>query len=276
MFFFKRRKSRVLPGFGLTMGLTLVYLSLLVLIPFSGLLLKVSGMTWQQYTQTMLSSSVLASFRLTFGASFLAALINAFFGFIVAWVLVRYEFPLRRLADAIVDLPFAMPTAVSGIALTTLYQRIGDMIGYRIIFTQLGVLIALTFIGLPFVVRTLQPAIEDVERELEEVSASLGANRWKTFWRVIFPSVCPALITGFAMAFARALGEYGSVIFIAGSMPGRRIVSLEIVERLNENSPEGDLRAVAVAVTMLVASFLLLFCINLLQTWMNRRYVDSN
>lgn len=266
----------MLPGFGLTMGLTLVYLSLLVLIPFSGLLLKVSGMTWQQYTQTILSSSVLASFRLTFGASFLAAMINAFFGFIVAWVLVRYEFPMRRLADAIVDLPFAMPTAVSGIALTTLYQRIGDMIGYRIIFTQLGVLIALTFIGLPFVVRTLQPAIEDIERELEEVSASLGANRWKTFWRVIFPSVSPALITGFAMAFARALGEYGSVIFIAGSMPGRRIVSLEIVERLNENSPEGDLRAVAVAVTMLVASFVLLFCINLLQTWMNRRYVDSN
>lgn len=276
MVFWKKRKPRVLPGFGLTMGLTLVYLSLLVLIPFSGLLLKVSGMTWQQYTQTIFSSSVLASFRLTFGASFLAALINAFFGFIVAWVLVRYEFPMRRLADAIVDLPFAMPTAVSGIALTTLYQRIGDMIGYRIIFTQLGVLIALTFIGLPFVVRTLQPAIEDIERELEEVSASLGANRWKTFWRVIFPSVSPALITGFAMAFARALGEYGSVIFIAGSMPGRRIVSLEIVERLNENSPEGDLRAVAVAVTMLVASFVLLFCINLLQTWMNRRYVDSN
>ena len=256
------------------MGLTLVYLSLLVLIPFSGLVLKVGGMTWEQYAQTMFSAPVLASFRLTFGASLLAALINAFFGFIVAWVLVRYQFPLRRVVDALVDLPFAMPTAVSGIALTALYQRIGDMLGCRIIFTPMGVLIALTFIGLPFVVRTLQPAIEDVESELEEVSASLGANRWQTFWRVIFPAIRPALITGFAMAFARALGEYGSVVFIAGSMPGRRIVSLEIVERLNENSPEGDLRAVAVAVTMLVASFLILFCINLFQNWMNRRFSE--
>lgn len=258
------------------MGLTLVYLSLLVLIPFAGLILKVGGMTWEQYWQTMTTASVVASFELTFGASFLAALINAFFGFIVAWVLVRYKFPLRKIADAMVDLPFAMPTAVSGIALTTLYQKIGDAIGHQIIFTRLGVLVALTFIGLPFVVRTLQPAIEDVEKELEEVAASLGANRWQTFWRVIFPSVRPALVTGFAMAFARALGEYGSVIFIAGSMPGRRIVSLEIVERLNENSHEGDLRAVAVAVTMLVASFVLLFLINLWQTWMNRRFVDTN
>ena len=271
-----RRSKRVLPGFSLTLGLTLVYLSLLVLIPFSGLLLKVGGMTWEQYTQTIFSPVVLASFRLTFGASFLAALINAVFGFIVAWVLVRYTFPLRRVVDAIVDLPFTMPTAVSGIALTALYQRIGDMIGYRIIFTRMGVLIALTFIGLPFVVRTLQPAIEDIDSELEEVAACLGATRWQTFWRVIFPAIRPALITGFAMAFARALGEYGSVVFIAGSMPGRRIVSLEIVERLNENSPEGDMRAVAIAVTMLVASFVILFCINLLQTWMNRRFLDEN
>ena len=254
------------------MGLTLVYLSLMVLIPFSGLLLKVGGMTWESYVRTMTSNSVVQSFQLTFGASLLAAIINAFFGFVVAWVLVRYRFPFRRVVDAMVDLPFAMPTAVSGIALTTLYRRIGDAIGCQIIFTQMGVLIALTFIGLPFVVRTLQPAIEDVEKELEEVSASLGATRWKTFWRVIFPAVRPALITGFAMAFARALGEYGSVIFIAGSMPGRRIVSLEIVERLNENSPEGDLRAVAVAVTMLVASFLLLLIINLLQARMQRQH----
>ena len=271
-----RRSKRVLPGFSLTLGLTLVYLSLLVLIPFSGLLLKVGGMTWEQYTQTIFSPVVLASFQLTFGASFLAALINAVFGFIVAWVLVRYTFPLRRVVDAIVDLPFTMPTAVSGIALTALYQRIGDMIGYRIIFTRMGVLIALTFIGLPFVVRTLQPAIEDIDSELEEVAACLGATRWLTFWRVIFPAIRPALITGFAMAFARALGEYGSVVFIAGSMPGRRIVSLEIVERLNEKSPEGDMRAVAIAVTMLVASFVILFCINLLQTWMNRRFLDEN
>ncbi|MDO4549680.1 MAG: sulfate ABC transporter permease subunit CysT [Planctomycetia bacterium] len=272
---FQIKEKSVLPGFGLTMGLTLVYLSFMVLIPFSGLLLKVGGITWEKYWATMTSNSVVASFKLTFGASFLAACINAFFGFIVAWVLVRYRFPFRRVIDAMVDLPFAMPTAVSGIALTALYQRIGDMLGYKIIFTPLGVLVALTFIGLPFVVRTLQPAIEDVERELEEVSASLGASRWQTFWRVIFPAVRPALITGFAMAFARALGEYGSVIFIAGSMPGRRIVSLEIVERLNENSTSGDLSAVAVAVTMLIASFILLFIINLFQTWMNRRYLVS-
>ncbi len=253
------------------MGLTLVYLSLMVLIPFSGLVLKMGGMSWNQYITTMTAPSVLSAFRLTFGASFLAAIINAFFGFIVAWVLVRYDFPLRRLMDALVDLPFAMPTAVSGIALTALYQRIGDMIGMQIILTQLGVLIALTFIGLPFVVRTLQPAIEDVEQELEEVSASLGASRWKTFWRVIFPTVCPALITGFAMAFARALGEYGSVVFISGSMAGQRIVSLEIVELLGENTAAGDLSAIAIAVTMLLASFLILLLINLLQTWMNRR-----
>lgn len=255
----------------MTMGLTLVYLSLMVLIPFAGLMLKMGGMSWEHYITTMTSPSVLASFRLTFGASFLAALINAFFGFIVAWVLVRYEFPFRRLMDALVDLPFAMPTAVSGIALTALYQKIGNMIGMQIILTQVGVLIALTFIGLPFVVRTLQPAIEDIEQELEEVSASLGASRWRTFWRVIFPSVSPALVTGFAMAFARALGEYGSVVFISGTMPGQRIVSLEIMELLGDNTADGDLSAIAIAVTMLLASFLLLLLINLLQTWMNRR-----
>ena len=268
---FQLKQKSVLPGFGLTMGLTLVYLSFMVLIPFSGLLLRIGGMTWEHYVRTMTSPSVVDSFKLTFGASLLAAIINAFFGFVVAWVLVRYRFPLRRFVDAMVDLPFAMPTAVSGIALTSLYHKIGDMIGLEIIFTRLGVLIALTFIGLPFVVRTLQPAIEDIEKELEEVSASLGATRWRTFRKVIFPSVRPALITGFAMAFARALGEYGSVIFIAGSMPGRRIVSLEIVERLNENSPSGDLSAVAVAVTMLLASFVLLLIINLLQARMQRQ-----
>lgn len=272
---FHMRRKRVLPGFGLTMGLTLVYLGLLVLIPFAGLILKVGGMTWDAYWETITDPSVVTSFQLTFGASFLAALINAVFGFIVAWALVRYRFPLRRFADAIVDLPFAMPTAVSGIALLTLYQKIGDAIGHQIIFTRLGLLLALTFIGLPFVVRTLQPAIEDIERELEEVSASLGASRWKTFWRVLFPGLAPALTTGFAMAFARALGEYGSVVFIAGSKVGQRIVSLEIVERLNENSAAGDMRAVAIAISMLGASFVILLCINLLQTWMNRRYVES-
>ena len=196
---FRRRSKRVLPGFRLSMGVTLVYLSLLVLIPFAGLILKVGGMSWNQYWSIILSPRVLAAFRLTFGASLLAAGINAFFGFIVAWVLVRYKFPCRRLVDAMVDLPFAMPTAVSGVALLTLYKRLGQLIGMKIIFTEWGLLLALTFIGLPFVVRTLQPAIQDIEKELEEVSASLGANRWQTFWRVIFPALRPALITGFAI-----------------------------------------------------------------------------
>lgn len=268
---FQRHTKRVLPGFRLSMGLTLVYLSLIVLIPFAGLILKVSGMTWNDYWSIITSSRVLASFRLTFGMSLLAALLNAFFGFIVAWVLVRYRFPLRRLVDAMVDLPFAMPTAVSGVALLTLYKRLGQVLGCKIIFTEWGLLLALTFIGLPFVVRTLQPAIEDVERELEEVAASLGANRWQTFCRVIFPAVCPALITGFAMAFARALGEYGSVVFIAGtSLP---IVSIEIVKNL-QGGQEDLMCAVAIATTMLVASFLILFCINFMQTWMNRRFAD--
>ncbi|MDO4628687.1 MAG: sulfate ABC transporter permease subunit CysT [Planctomycetia bacterium] len=267
-----RHQKRVLPGFRLSMGLTLVYLSLLVLIPFAGLILKMGGMTWNEYWTTITSERVLDSFKLTFGASLCAALINAFFGFIVAWVLVRYKFPMRRLVDAMVDLPFAMPTAVSGVALLTLSKRLGNLIGVKIIFTEWGLLLALTFIGLPFVVRTLQPAIQDIEKELEEVSASLGANRLQTFCRVIFPSLCPALITGFAMAFARALGEYGSVVFIAGtSLP---IVSIEIVKNL-QGGQEDLMCAVAIATTMLIASFMILFCINFMQIWMNRRYMEN-
>ncbi|MBO5438874.1 MAG: sulfate ABC transporter permease subunit CysT [Thermoguttaceae bacterium] len=268
-----RRQKRVLPGFRLTMGLTLVYLSFLVLIPFAGLILTVGGMSWEEYWAGVTSPRVLAAFRLTFGASFCAAMINAVFGFIVAWVLVRYRFPFRRLVDAMVDLPFAMPTAVSGVALLALFKRLGNALDVKIIFTEWGLLLALTFIGLPFVVRTLQPAIEDVEKELEEVSASLGANRWQTFCRVIFPSLRPALFTGFAMAFARALGEYGSVVFIAGTaMP---IVSIEIAKNLQGNE-EDMMIAVAIATTMLVASFLILFCINFIQFWMNRRYMETN
>lgn len=267
---FRFKQRSVLPGFGLTMGLTLAYLSLMVLIPFMGLFLKLGGISGSDFYRIMTSPQVVSTFTLTFGASFIAASINAVFGFIVAWVLVRYKFPCSRVIDAMVDLPFMMPTAVSGIALFILYQHVGDILGCKIICTRLGVLVALTFIGLPFVVRSLQPALEDVERELEEVAASLGASRWQSFWSVIFPSVRPALVTGFAMAFARALGEYGSVIFIAGSMPGNRIISLEIVERLQENSVSGDLGAVAVAVSTLVISFILLLLINLLQTWMVR------
>lgn len=268
-----RRSKRVLPGFRLSLGLTLVYLSLLVLIPFAGLILKVGGMSWTQYWDIVTSTRVLAAFRLTFGASLAAAMINAFFGFIVAWVLVRYRFPMRRLVDAMVDLPFAMPTAVSGVALLALFKRLGQVLDFKIIFTEWGLLLALTFIGLPFVVRTLQPAIQDIEKELEEVSASLGANRWQTFCRVIFPALRPALITGFAMAFARALGEYGSVVFIAGtSLP---IVSIEIVKNL-QGGQEDMMIAVAIATTMLVASFVILFCINFMQIWMNRRFADNN
>lgn len=268
-----RRQKRVLPGFRLTMGLTLVYLSLLVLIPFAGLILTVGGMSWEEYWASVTSAQVLESFCLTFGASFCAAMINAVFGFIVAWVLVRYRFPFRRLVDAMVDLPFAMPTAVSGVALCTLFRKIGKTLDMKIIYTEWGLLLALTFIGLPFVVRTLQPAIEDIEKELEEVSASLGANRWQTFCRVIFPSLRPALFTGFAMAFARALGEYGSVVFIAGTaMP---IVSILITKNL-QGGPEDMMVAVAIATTMLAASFLILFCINFMQFWMNRRYMETN
>lgn len=268
-----RRSKRVLPGFRLSLGLTLVYLSLLVLIPFAGLILKVGGMSWTQYWDIVTSTRVLAAFRLTFGASLAAAMINAFFGFIVAWVLVRYRFPMRRLVDAMVDLPFAMPTAVSGVALLALFKRLGQVLDFKIIFTEWGLLLALTFIGLPFVVRTLQPAIQDIEKELEEVSASLGANRWQTFCLVIFPALRPALITGFAMAFARALGEYGSVVFIAGtSLP---IVSIEIVKNL-QGGQEDMMIAVAIATTMLVASFIILFCINFMQIWMNRRFADNN
>lgn len=253
------------------MGLTLAYLSLLVLLPFAGLLLKVSGMTWNEYWHIVTSPRVLTAFRLTFGMSLCAALINAFFGFIVAWVLVRYRFPMRRLVDAMVDLPFAMPTAVSGVALLALFKRLGQALDFKIIFTEWGLLLALTFIGLPFVVRTLQPAIQDIETELEEVSASLGATRWQTFWRVIFPSLRSALITGFAMAFARALGEYGSVVFIAGtSIP---VVSIEIVKNL-QGGQEDLMCAVAIAATMLAASFIILLCINFLQLWMHQKQVD--
>lgn len=274
---FSLGQRSVLPGFGLTMGITVVYLALIVLIPLAGLVVCVSGMDWAFFVKTVGSPRAVASFQLTFGTSLAAAGINVFFGFIVAWVLVRYRFYGRRILDAMVDLPFALPTAVSGIALAELYSShgwIGSRLPFQIDGTRWGVLIALTFIGLPFVVRAIQPALEEIEHELEEVSASLGATRWQTFWKVIFPSVRPAVFTGFAMAFARALGEYGSVIFIAGLVPMKtEIISQLIAIRLEEDN--GVLAASALALVMLVASFSLLFLINLLQLWGQRHLIDS-
>jgi sulfate transport system permease protein len=270
------KKRSVLPGFGLTMGFTLLYLGLVVLIPLAALVAKASGTTWPRFWQTITDPRVIASYKLTFGTSLVGALINAVFGFIVAWTLVRYTFPGRRIVDALVDLPFALPTAVSGIALTTLYAKNGwighllNPLGIQAAFTPLGITIALTFIGLPFVVRTLQPAIEDLDAEIEEAARSLGAGRLQILRRVIFPALVPALLTGFALALARALGEYGSVVFIAGNMPMKtEIASLLIVTKLEQYDYAG---ATAIAAVMLIASFALLLSINLLQWWSSRRY----
>ncbi len=264
------RQRHVLPGFGLSLGFTLLYLSLLVLIPLSTLFLKTMALNWEGFVQAVTSPRVVASYKLTFGASFLAAIINAGFGLIVAWVLVRYPFPGRRLVDAIVDLPFALPTAVAGIALTAIYAPngwIGKRLqphGITVAFTPLGVLVALTFIGLPFVVRTLQPVLEELDPDVEEAAASLGANRWQTFWRVILPALWPAWLTGFALAFARALGEYGSVVFISGNMPMKtEIVPLLIITKLEQYDYAG---ATAIATVMLLASFGILLGINVLQS----------
>ena len=270
------KRHTVLPGFDLALGFSLLYVSLIVLIPLSAAFLRTFELTWQQFLDATTTPRVLASYRLTFGASFLAALLNAFFGLIVAWVLVRYRFPAKRLIDALVDLPFALPTAVAGIALTAIYAQngfIGKWLPFKVSYTPLGVWVALVFIGLPFVVRTLQPVLEDVNRELEEAAATLGANRWQTFTKVIFPVVMPALLTGFALAFARALGEYGSVIFIAGNMPMvSEITPLLIITKLEQYDYAG---ATAIAVVMLVAAFVLLLVINLLQAWARKRQGGS-
>ena len=266
------KRHSVLPGFDLALGFTLLYLGFIVLIPLSAAFLKTFTMTWPAFWAAVTSPRVMASYRLTFGASFAAALLNAFFGLIVAWVLVRYEFPAKRLVDALVDLPFALPTAVAGIALTALYAQngwIGQFIPFKVSFTPIGVFVALTFIGLPFVVRTLQPVLEDLHSEIEEAAATLGASRWQTFTRVIFPIITPALLTGFAPAFARALGEYGSVIFIAGNMPMiSEITPLLIITKLEQYDYTG---ATAIAVVMLVAAFVLLLAINALQAWTRAR-----
>jgi sulfate transport system permease protein len=266
-----RKQHNVLPGFHLALGFTIFYLCLIVLIPLSMIFLKTASLSWQEFWQIVTEPRVMASYRLTFGASFIAACFNAVFGLLVAWVLVRYSFFGKKLIDALVDLPFALPTAVAGIALTALYARNGwlgqylEAWGFKVAFTPIGVVIALTFIGLPFVVRTIQPILQDLELEVEEAAVSLGASRWQTFRLVIFPSIAPALLTGFALAFARGLGEYGSVVFIAGNMPMvSEIVPLLIITKLEQYDYTG---ATAIAVVMLVASFILLFIINLLQWW---------
>lgn len=271
--FLKRRG--ILPGFGLTMGFTALYLSLIVLIPLGGLFLKSATLTWTQFWKTVTDPRVLSAYRISFGAALIAALVNAIFGLLVAWVLVRYRFPGKRMIDALVDLPFALPTAVAGISLTAIFAQNGwiggylEPLGIRVAYTPVGIVVALIFIGLPFVVRTVQPVLQDLDPEVEEAAASLGANRWHTFGRVILPTVLPALLTGFALAFARAVGEYGSVIFISGNMPMRtEVATLLIVTKLEQYEYGG---ATAIAVVMLMASFVLLLAINVLQWWSQRR-----
>jgi sulfate/thiosulfate transport system permease protein len=270
------KQHSVLPGFGLTLGFAVLYLGLVVLIPLAGLVAKVHSLTWGQFWATVTEPRVLAAYRMSFGGSLAGAAVNSVFGLIVAWVLVRYRFVGRRIVDALVDLPFALPTAVSGIALTSVYAADGwigrwlDRIGIHVTYTPLGVIVAMVFIGLPFVVRTLQPALTEIDGEIEDAAASLGANRWRTFWRVILPSIVPALLTGFALAFARGVGEYGSIIFISGNLPMRtEIAPLLVVSKLEQYDPAG---ASAIAVVMLTASFLVLLSINLLQWWNRRRY----
>ena len=296
MSIFSKRRN-VLPGFGLSLGFTLAYLGLIVLIPLAAAFIKTAGLSWADFFAAVTSPRVVASYRLSFGVSLLAALVNGFFGLILAWVLVRYTFPGRRVVDALVDLPFALPTAVAGIALSAIYAKNGwvgqwleplwasgihrlagwmpwinweDWLGGKLAFDRPGIFLALTFVGLPFVVRTLQPVLTELEPELEEAAATLGANRWQTMTRVILPELLPALITGFALAFARALGEYGSVVFIAGNMPQHsEITPLLIITKLEQYDYRG---ATAIAVVMLVASFVLLLLINLLQKWSRRYY----
>ena len=272
-------RRSVLPGFGPALGFTLLYLGLIVLLPLSAAFLKTFTLTWPQFVGQVTAPRVLAALRLSFGAALIAAALNAVFGLLVAWVLVRYPFPGRRVVDALVDLPFALPTAVAGIALTAIYapngwlgRPIAELTGIKVAFTPLGVLVALTFIGLPFVVRTVQPVLEDLEAELEEAARSLGASQLQVFARVILPTITPALLTGFALAFARAVGEYGSVIFIAGNLPMvSEIAPLMIITKLEQYDYAG---ATAVAVVMLLASFAVLLAINALQWW-SRRYAEA-
>lgn len=271
------KENHILPGFGLSLGYTLLYLSVIVIIPLSSVVFKTVTLTRGGFLEAVMTPRVLASFRLTFGTALLAALVNAVFGLLTAWVLVRYRMPGKRVVDALVDLPFALPTAVAGITLATLYAPAGwigrwlDPFGIKVAYTPLGILAAMTFIGLPFVVRTVQPVLEELETELEEAAACLGADRLQTFARVIFPVLLPPLLTGFALAFARAVGEYGSIIFIAGNMPMiSEITPLLIITKLEQYDYAGS---TAIASVMLAASFLILFAVNLLQWW-SRRYAE--
>ncbi|KPH65360.1 sulfate ABC transporter permease subunit CysT [Novosphingobium aerophilum] len=269
------RAPSVLPGFGLTFGFSLAWLSLIVLIPLSTLFLKSAGMGWQAFVDVGFSERALTAYRLSFGTAIAAALVNAVFGLLVAWVLVRYEFPGKRVISALVDLPFALPTAVAGIALTALYAPSGwvgqylDPLGIKVAFTPIGITVALVFIGLPFVVRSVEPVLADLGKDVEEAAATLGANRAQTFARVIFPAILPALFTGFALSFARGVGEYGSVIFISGNMPGRtEIAPLLIVTQLEQYNYDG---ATAIAMVMMLVSFAVLFTLNALQSIRRRR-----
>ncbi|MBM5570977.1 MULTISPECIES: sulfate ABC transporter permease subunit CysT [Deefgea] len=271
----KLKQSSVLPGFNLSLGYSVLYLSLIVLLPLAALFTKTMGLDWATFWSIVTEPRVMASYRVTFGASLIAAIVNLFVGLLIAWVLVRYHFAGKRFIDALVDLPFALPTAVAGIALATLYAPNGvlgeplERIGIKAAFTPLGIVLALTFITLPFVVRTVQPVLEDLEKELEEAASSLGATRWQVFTKVIFPTIFPALLTGFTLAFARAIGEFGSVIFIAGNMPFKsEITPLMIISKLEQYDYMG---ATAIAVVMLVVSFGLLLLINGLQWWMAKR-----
>jgi len=274
-----RKQHSILPGFGLTLGCSVLYLCVIVMVPLLALVLKSAQFSWQEFAAAVWSPRSIASYHLTLGTAFCGALINAVFGFLVAWVLVRYDFPFKKLVDGMVDLPFALPTAVAGITLTALYcetgliGRIASVFGIRIAYTPLGIITALTFIGLPFVVRTVQPVLQDLDLEIEEASASLGANRLQTFVRVLMPEVMPALLTGFALAFARALGEYGSVIFIAGNMPMKtEITSLLIMIKLEQYDYAG---ATSIALVFLMASFAMLFVINVLQRRAIRKQVPG-
>lgn len=271
-----RKSGTVLPGFRLSLGYTIFYLCLIVLIPLSAVFIKTAELSWSEFWAVVTAPRVVATYQLTFGASLIAALINVVFGLLTAWVLVRYQFVGKKILDALVDLPFALPTAVAGISLTAIYAPngwIGSLLephGIKVAFTPLGVVVALTFIGLPFVVRTVQPVLEDFSAEAEEAAASLGANRWQTFYKIIFPAILPALLTGFSLAFARAIGEYGSVIFIAGNMPMiSEITPLMIITKLEQYDYAG---ATAIAVVMLVVSFVLLLAINGLQWWSSHRH----
>lgn len=273
-YFSSLKKSSVIPGFGITLGFTLVYLAIVVLIPLSGLFVKTAELSFAQFWQKVSSARMMHAYQISFGLSFVAAAVNCVFGLVIAWVLARYRFPGKRILDAMVDLPFALPTAVAGVALAALYSPTGwigrylEELGFQVAFTPWGILLALIFVGLPFVVRTVEPVLQDMDRDLEDAARSLGASRWQTFWHVMLPNILPALVTGFAMAFARGLGEYGSVIFIAGNIPRvSEIVPLIIVARLEQYDYAG---ATAIAVVMLVASFALLFVINWLQKWMGR------